>query len=845
MTPLTPDQSAAHEFLSELRTRITTQPLPYQYGVEAAALKSLWEIFEQARTAIKKNPGCEKFAADVTEMLNMIVRPVTAKWHRAYEEGQLDSRDGADDFRGDLTILQGKLRLFADKLHEMAYGSGDQDKLTPGPMNDSEMKACFEAVQFGIPRGTRNLEDEIVDGINDVEAIEVTARRQARQITDKKNHNAVGLALSGGGIRSATFSLGVTQVLAQRGLLRDVDFLSTVSGGGYTGSFITVRLGNGAADTELAGPNGPDPAAIRYLRHHAKFLNPVNLKDRWSMITGTLAGMLLNWTAPLLVIVVASWVAVVFAKLGANASETIWPMIFMISGGVTGAALVAYCGLLQQRPKYIAWGGRILGWSSAITCFFGVCWLADRGYVCFEQWLMKSESPRKLTLGGMATALIAAGPAIMGFFPLLKQPALRQWMMKGLLWLAGLAIPLLALLLFYLGRHVGDMPPSIQADAWWDLSRYGGKGVLGCIAAAFGLLAIGLLNVNLTAPHRIYRDRLAKTFIQTSDDDDQPVVLHDINPGKFAPYHLINTTLNLPSSEVPELRDRKCAFFLFSKHWTGSATTGYRRTKEWKANGRSVDLATAMAVSGAAASSYMGLGSMPTLTALLTFLNVRLGFWIRRPHTGRVTESPGFLCLLREMVGFGMDEKSAWFNLSDGGHIENLGVYELLRRRCKFITCVDGEADPDFHFAGLLTLVRHAQIDYGIRIEPDVKALRPDPATGYSQTHALFCRIHYPEVKYADEVVRKAETGLLLYMKLSVTGNETELINRYRALHPDFPHESTADQFFKEEQFEAYRQLGVHVAEGLFSPALRNYTTPATVSDWFRQLASNLLLPTR
>jgi hypothetical protein len=132
-----------------------------------------------------------------------------------------------------------------------------------------------------------------------------------------------------------------------------------------------------------------------------------------------------------------------------------------------------------------------------------------------------------------------------------------------------------------------------------------------------------------------------------------------------------------------------------------------------------------------------------------------------------------------------------------------------------------------------MTLVRHAQIDLGIQIDPPVDDLRVNATTGLSQSHALLCRIHYPG----------AGTGLLLYAKLSVTGNESQLIKRYRTLNSDFPHESTADQFFKEDQFEAYRQLGVHVAEGLFSPALVGPDTPPSMRAWFQALASKLLLP--
>ena len=90
-------------------------------------------------------------------------------------------------------------------------------------------------------------------------------------------------------------------------------------------------------------------------------------------------------------------------------------------------------------------------------------------------------------------------------------------------------------------------------------------------------------------------------------------------------------------------------------------------------------------------------------------------FGSANPAHGTGSETPGFLCLVREMFGIQMSEDKAWLNLSDGGHIENMGVYELFRRRCKYIICVDGEADPEFTFQGLMTLARHAQIDFGIR----------------------------------------------------------------------------------------------------------------------------------
>ncbi|MEY2488268.1 MAG: hypothetical protein QOC70_210 [Verrucomicrobiota bacterium] len=842
---LSPDQLAAHAFLTELRTRITTQPLPYQHGVESTALESLWKVFDQAREAIKKNPGCQEFAATATEMLNVTLRPFTAKWHRAYEEGRLKSRDGADEFRSELKELQAKLREFAAKMHEMAYGRAERDKLTPPALPAEELKRCFEDLPFGIAPGSSVSTNDCAK-INEHEAQEVAARRMNQNASGTSGANATGLALSGGGIRSATFCLGVVQVLAEKTLLKEVDFLSTVSGGGYTGSFLTRRLGEGAAQAEVAGPRGPDPEPIRYLRQNAKFLVARTLKESWSMVTATLAGMLLNWAAPFLVLVVAAIVAV---NLREPLSHAPWLLILGGGGAVSILALLIYGWALRKGRKATKTTGGVLGTCLAITILIAVIWGLKAGYDCFHDGVHSEWSFSKGTAAVVA-AVASVAPAMIRFLPILKNSRVRKLVVAVCLWLAAFILPLLAILVFYLLCAVGEMsfPPAVNGAV--PSHQVTGLAILWGIAALLALIDFFLLNINVTAPHRLYRDGLAKTFVQkeTSEDD---LPLTTINPNQTAPYHLLNATLNVPSSTDPAVRDRRCDFFMFSKHWSGSPGTGYFPTSQWQTNGQPADLASAMAISGAAVSSYMGLGSMPTLTALLTFMNVRLGFWIKNPAKSSGSPHPGFLCLLREMLGVAMSEKKRWLNLSDGGHIENMAVYELLRRRCKFIICVDGEADSAFGFQGLMTLVRHAQIDFGVRIEPALDGLRPNATTGLSQTHAHFCRIHYADPK---------GIGLLLYLKLSVTGNETELIKRYRTNHPDFPHQSTLDQFFDQEQFEAYRQLGVHVAEGLFSPALMSETEasqavdptasadptrPGTIRAWFARLGGNLLDPER
>jgi hypothetical protein len=807
-----PDQLAAHEFLTELRTRITTQPLPYQYGVESRALESLWTLFEFGRNAIKNHPGCEVFARRVTDMLNVHVRPVTSKWHRALAEGRLESRDGAAAFRGDLAALQARLRRFAAELHELAYGHRGNDALTPPAVTQSELAATLADLRVGIS-GDGPLRPPNVDKINGVEAAAVHARRRHRNIGTADNMNAVGLALSGGGIRSATFCLGVVQVLAERGLMKDVDFLSTVSGGGYTGSFLTTRLGADQPMSDIAAPNGPDSDAIRYLRQHAKYLAAVDLKQRWSMATATVAGMLLNWSAPLLVILIAALAAIAYGEQ--HAFRVPWRQIVGVLGAITAVFVVVYGVGIRGRRRRASITGWIFAACAAMTLLAAGGWALEAGYrfaaAHSSSWLRL----RTLTLG---SGIVAAIPAILRFVPLATKPLARRIALQVALYACGVILPLGAIALFY-GLTYAALHDKI---AW--------QGLIAA-AALCAAVALVVLNINLTGLHRLYRDQLARTFVQSAETRDESLRLRRINPKHTAPYHLINTTLNLPSSTAAALRERRSVFVVFSKYWCGSPTTVFVRTSSFRMNGENADLATAMAISGAAVAPHMGLGSKPALRALLTFLNIRLGFWLRQRNANGPFAVPGFLCLLREMTGIAMSEAHDWLYLSDGGHIENMGVYELLRRRCKYIICVDGESDPQSSFHGLMTLVRHAQIDFGVRVSFGLDDLRP-AASGFSQTHWTLGRVRYPG----------GGQGLLLYLKLSVTGNEPELIRRYRLEHPEFPHQSTIDQFFDEEQFEAYRQLGVHVAEGLFTPALGT-VTPASVPGWFRHLAVNLLHP--
>ena len=187
--------------------------------------------------------------------------------------------------------------------------------------------------------------------------------------------------------------------------------------------------------------------------------------------------------------------------------------------------------------------------------------------------------------------------------------------------------------------------------------------------------------------------------------------------------------------------------------------------------------------------------------------NVRLGWWF--PNPGRKAWAARGLSsslpyLGHELLGTA-NEKKDYLNISDGGHFENLGVYELIRRRCKVIIAGDAECDEALEFGGLGNLVRICATDFGAEIDLDVRSIA-EQKNGHSLAHSAIGKI-----KYSNGTI-----GYLIYLKASMTGDEAIGITQYRAEHPSFPHETTANQFYSEAQFESYRLLGQHVVEWAF-----------------------------
>ena len=243
----------------------------------------------------------------------------------------------------------------------------------------------------------------------------------------------------------------------------------------------------------------------------------------------------------------------------------------------------------------------------------------------------------------------------------------------------------------------------------------------------------------------------------------------------------------------------------------------------------------AMAISGAAANPNMGRASSPALAFLMTVFNVRLGWWLGNPRYPRLrptAEPRRSVCatLLLELFGGTTDDRK-FVNLSDGGHFDNLGVYELVRRGCRYIVVCDaGQDGRSCSRISAISSDAAAPTSASRSTSPWIaSALGERRRPGASEPHTLrrrqdplsrASRARWQTATWSTP--RRAalrgskpahENGYLVYIKPSLTGDEPQDMLEYYRRIPEFPHQSTADQWFDESQFESYRKLGMHIGE--------------------------------
>jgi len=408
--------------------------------------------------------------------------------------------------------------------------------------------------------------------------------------------------------------------------------------------------------------------------------------------------------------------------------------------------------------------------------------------------------------------------------------------------------------------------------------------VVTCLTASY------FFGANVFSLHGLYKNRLERAYLGASNrkrhphwftgfDDNDNLSMTQLASGKDDPgsngsgkriptrlLPVVNIALNLarPSRSRLSWQQRKAASFTVTPRFTGSSTLGYLPTESYAASPRrhpqgeesrasgtrGFTLARAMTISGAAASPNQGYHTSTLVAFVMTFFNVRLGWWAPNPrnplpanplpasplpatapgnrwldaakdrwakvHSER---EPSFslLPMLRELTA-SSSEDNEWVYLSDGGHFENLGLYEMVRRRCRHILVVDAGCDPDYTYEDLENALRKIRIDFGVTIDFDGHPL-PRPRAG---EHDWSRRTVFGRIRYGDKDMSarredgspQHEDGVLVLIKPVLLGDEPIDVLRYAGSRPPggkpFPQESTADQFFSEAQFESYRALGEH-----------------------------------
>ena len=667
--------------------------------------------------------------------------------------------------------------------------------------------------------------------------------------------NKFGIALSGGGIRSATINLGFLKTLNLFKILEKADYISTVSGGGYTGAYLQATIKQEDGYDELF-----EEKKISRLKKYGDYWIPGQdkLTKFWNTLLLTFGYL-------------ASWAMSLFS-----------PATVVIMGYLLFKS-IASLQLFQVGDVLLDWNYPD---NDVLTYLVPALWVL--GGLLFLHFLSNIVFNFNLDISK--------------FF-------------------SHVETMVAIVILIYLG---------IVAVLTLDTSsEWSNQEILYALIGFLAIYFIGyILNPNSLSFHRYYRKQLADAFLQHSEDFKN-MHLKDVFKidGKrreyLAPYPLINTCLNLqnPGGEDKFKGAKASDYFLLSPRWSGSKLSNYVSTEKFPGF-KHMTLPAALTISAAAVNPGMGIYSNKMLSVLMTLFNARLGFWVNNPSakprkifpklTNFAVWWPSYF--FKELLSK-IGTKNRKLNVSDGGHIENLAVYELLRRECRLILAVDAGADPQSNFSDLENLAIRARNELGIDIcfregQDPVDIIKPKASTGYAskrfavadlmrvweefpiedmngdpvkftrrvledgkieeKEEQLEALVNYFYSKTDSKVLKfkvdlkategvdlskgvynfhleraikkvedklahmhsldgseKIKIGTLVYIKSSVTSPRKLYVPEYMAsgeknpnfdsfkykiYHPDFPHESTADQFFDPVQWSSYFQLGQFIA---------------------------------
>jgi predicted acylesterase/phospholipase RssA len=642
------------------------------------------------------------------------------------------------------------------------------------------------------------------------------AARRAAVGMPPPNEDIVGLAFSGGGIRSAIFNLGVLQGLQAAGLLKRVDYLSSVSGGGYVSSCLSWLKQSRDKDTQGAlfgAPlEGHGGTVLDWLRAHGKYLVAHRGFSIWTLLASIFASTFANvfvlgpallfcvWALTLawLPLSFPAWLSIPGLPMP-HTHHGFWLLLLagflcfavfpFVALGFTLFAGLPKAASVQRVDAWRVFMGRLL--------VFGIAFVA-LGLIpvvgMLGEWAQRHfDSPHAHRIG-FHTAWLS--PILSGLGSMLADK-LKGGAGRGRLATIGVALVVYGLLV---GLYLVATDREIVRTT----------GFIAC--AALSVLLAFVCNINRVSIHSYYRARLACSFLPPIFGrpvrDGGELKLDALQPGEGAPLHLINCTLNTSTSDNERDRARLGASFGFSALYSGSQQTGWRRVSDYA--GGSLTLSTAFTISGAAIDPDTYATNARPIAFLMGLLNVRLGYWAKNPRLGdqRNPLLPWWwIFLFREMLGIRLDARRRHIHLSDGGGFENLAIYELVRRRVKTIVVCDAGADPDLTLSDLGRAIERVRADFGAEISLAADQVWAQRSDVMHQTPWL-----RGTVRYAD-----GSEGRILYIKPMLCAGLTADIYAYWRANPSFPDEPTSEQFFAEPQFEAYRALGEQIVARLAS----------------------------
>lgn len=657
----------------------------------------------------------------------------------------------------------------------------------------------------------------------------------------------VGLALSGGGIRSACFGLGVMQGLDERAAFRRIDYLSTVSGGGYVGAALTWFTRHGRGSFPFAASSFGTP--LDFIRRQASYLSP---SPRLTLLS--LAAVVLQEMVVSLFVYGSLLVGFFFvlryadglfrpvkAILGIYIEE---PAVDFLLPATNLAALVAFV-LAAMFVLSALW--------TTVASYVVALWRGqlDGGRRNYPRRLHSQRHATRLLRWSLVAAVIASVPVI----SLLMSHWIDQAWARGTIFgvVSTLAGIVGSMTLRRSGRTTAPATPSRLRTAFVSavmvvllfgvllfcytialmIARGGAVWSIAFVAA--GIVLGFITHPNTHGCHRVYRDRLMEAFLPdetaVTEGAWRPAMeaaaypLHQSSSEHTAgPYPLLNASLTTVSSSKPRLRGRGADSFVLSPLYCGSAATGWRTTSSGHLG--TLTLVAATAISAAAANPYAAVSGRgttrgPIASMLLALLNLRLGFVMHNPNPSvrrpwRNHAANLILPGLSNLLGAGLAESRPYIQLADGGDFENLGVYELVRRRVDVIIAVDGSQDAELGCGALGDAVERVRADFGVTIEfedrdRDLTGLL-SCASGFYGSSRAYDHTRRPfgvaRIAYPAQGGLAAKDGVLIYLKAVIFPGLPVDVLAYKAAHPVFPHESTFDQMFDESRFEAYRGLG-------------------------------------